>query len=117
MSSSRPVLVTGAAGFIGAYVCRALAARGEFVVGADNFNAYYEPQLKHDRVAALCPQVPIETLDIADKTAWDALVERHAPRAIVHLAAQAGVRYSLESPYTYLHSNLTAFLNVLEGCR
>ena len=117
MSSSPTVLVTGAAGFIGAYVCRALVARGDAVVGADNFNDYYDPQLKRDRVAALCPGVAIETLDIADKPAWDALIARLKPRAMVHLAAQAGVRYSLEQPYTYLHSNLTGFLNVLEGCR
>ncbi len=117
MSSSPPVLVTGAAGFIGAYVCRALVARGDDVVGVDNFNSYYDPALKHDRVDALCPTVPIERLDIADKAAWDALIDRLRPRAIVHLAAQAGVRYSLESPYTYLHSNLTGFLNVLESVR
>jgi UDP-glucuronate 4-epimerase len=117
MSSSRPVLVTGAAGFIGAYVCRALRARGETVLGCDNFNDYYAPALKRDRVAALCPEVEIVALDIADKAAWDALIARIQPRAIVHLAAQAGVRFSLESPYTYLHSNLTGFLNVLESCR
>ena len=116
-SSSAPVLVTGAAGFIGAYVCRALAARGDEVVGVDSFNSYYEPALKRARVAALCPAVAIETLDIADKSAWDAAIDRLRPRAIVHLAAQAGVRYSLESPYTYLDSNLRGFLNVLEGCR
>ena len=117
MPSSNPVLVTGAAGFIGAYVCRALRARGETVLGCDNFNDYYEPALKRDRVAALCPDVEIAALDIADKPAWDALIARVKPRAIVHLAAQAGVRFSLQSPYTYLHSNLTGFLNVLESCR
>ena len=116
-SSPAPVLVTGAAGFIGAYVCRALQARGDRVVGVDNFNAYYDPALKRARVAALCPALPLETLDIADKAAWDAMIDAVAPRAIVHLAAQAGVRYSLESPYTYLESNLRGFLNVLEGCR
>jgi len=111
------VLVTGAAGFIGAYVCRALIERGDAVVGVDNFNDYYDPRLKRDRVAALCPGVAIDALDVADKPAWDALVARVQPRAIVHLAAQAGVRYSLEHPYAYLHANLTGFLNVLEGCR
>ena len=117
MSAPNPVLVTGAAGFIGAYVCRALHARGERVLGCDNFNDYYAPKLKRDRVKALCPEVEIVDLDIADKPAWDAMIAARKPRAIVHLAAQAGVRFSLESPYTYLHSNLTGFLNVLESCR
>jgi len=117
MSDPRPVLITGAAGFIGAYTCRALLARGERVVGCDNLNDYYAPALKRDRVAALCPSLDLIELDVADKPAFDALVERLRPRAIVHLAAQAGVRYSLEQPYTYLHSNLTGFLNVIEACR
>ena len=111
------VLVTGAAGFIGAYVSRALLARGERVVGIDNFNSYYDPQLKRDRVAALCPQLDLRELDFADKPAFDALFAEIAPRAVIHLGAQAGVRYSLENPYAYLHSNWTGFLNVLEACR
>ncbi len=115
--SSRPVLVTGAAGFIGAYVCQALQARGTAVIGLDNFNAYYDPQLKHDRVQALCPGVPIETLDIADAAALDALFVRARPQSVIHLAAQAGVRYSLESPSTYIQSNLVGFGNMLEACR
>ena len=117
MSQSRPVLVTGAAGFIGAYVARALLARGDAALGCDSFNDYYAPKLKRDRVAALCPGLPMVELDLADKAALDALLARERPRAVVHLAAQAGVRYSLEHPYAYLHSNLEAFLNVLEGCR
>ena len=117
MSDPRPVLVTGAAGFIGAHVARALLARGEPVLGCDNFNDYYAPALKRDRVAALCPALSLLELDLADKPAYDALLDRARPRAVVHLAAQAGVRYSLEHPYAYLHSNLDAFLNVLEGCR
>ena len=117
MSDPRPVLVTGAAGFIGAYVSRALLARGDAVLGCDNFNDYYEPKLKRDRVAALCPSLELVELDLADKERWDALLAKVRPRAIVHLAAQAGVRYSLAHPYAYLHSNLDAFLNVLEGCR
>jgi UDP-glucuronate 4-epimerase len=117
MSDPRPVLVTGAAGFIGAYVARALLARGEAVIGCDNFNDYYAPALKRDRVAALCPTLPMAELDLANKAGVDALLQRERPRAVVHLAAQAGVRYSLEHPYAYLRSNLEAFLNVLEGCR
>ena len=111
------ILLTGAAGFIGAYVARALLARGDRVVGVDNFNDYYDPQIKRDRVAALCPSLDLHNLDIADKIAFDKLLEDVAPDRMIHLAAQAGVRYSLKNPYAYLHSNWAGFLNVLEGCR
>jgi len=111
------VLVTGAAGFIGAYVCRALAARGDQPAGLDNFNAYYDPRLKRDRVAALCPQVDIAEVDLADAGGLAALFDRVRPERVVHLAAQAGVRYSLESPETYVQSNLVGFLNLLQQCR
>jgi UDP-glucuronate 4-epimerase len=111
------ILVTGAAGFIGAYVCRALVARGERVLGLDNFNDYYDPQLKRDRVAALCPSLPIHRLDIADASALDSLFAEQRFTRVVHLAAQAGVRYSLQHPVAYAHSNLDGFLWVLEGCR
>jgi UDP-glucuronate 4-epimerase len=111
------ILVTGAAGFIGAYVARALLARGERVVGVDNFNDYYDPQLKRDRVAALCPALDLRTLDLADKAALDALFAQIKPDRVIHLAAQAGVRYSLKNPHAYLHSNLAGFLNMLEACR
>ncbi|HET8942187.1 MAG TPA: NAD-dependent epimerase/dehydratase family protein [Rudaea sp.] len=111
------ILLTGAAGFIGAYTARALLARGEHVVGVDNFNDYYDPQIKRDRVAALCPGLDLRTLDVADKPALDALFAQVRPNRIIHLAAQAGVRYSLQNPYAYLHSNWTGFLNILEACR
>ena len=111
------ILVTGAAGFIGAHVCRALAARGDAVVGLDNFNDYYDPQLKRDRVAALCPATPIELADVADRAVLDTLFDRHGVQRVIHLAAQAGVRYSLQNPRAYAHSNLDGFLNVLEACR
>lgn len=111
------VLVTGAAGFIGAYVCRALAARGERVVGLDNFNDYYDPQLKRDRVAALCPQVALEVADVADRAALLRVFETHGVERVIHLAAQAGVRYSLQKPEAYAHSNLDGFLAMLETCR
>jgi UDP-glucuronate 4-epimerase len=111
------VLVTGAAGFIGAHVCRALQARGDSVVGMDSFNAYYDPQLKRDRVDALCPDVEIATLDLVDAAGLAALFERVQPQRVIHLAAQAGVRYSLEAPGDYAQSNLVGFLNVLELCR
>ncbi|WP_045764860.1 NAD-dependent epimerase/dehydratase family protein [Xanthomonas albilineans] len=111
------VLVTGAAGFVGAYTCRALAARGETVVGLDNYNDYYDPQLKRDRVAALCPQVDIRMLDLIDREGLSALFDETRPERVVHLAAQAGVRYSLQNPQAYVDSNLVGFVNMLELCR
>jgi len=111
------ILVTGAAGFIGAYVCRALRARGDAVVGLDNYNDYYDPQLKRDRVAALCADIDVRTLDLGDRDGLGALFDEVRPTRVVHLAAQAGVRYSLENPYAYVDSNLVGFVNVLELCR
>lgn len=111
------ILVTGAAGFIGAYVCRALLARGERVVGLDSYNAYYDPQLKRDRVAALCPEADIRALDLTDRAGLTTLFDAAAPARVVHLAAQPGVRYSLHNPYAYVDSNLVGFVNLLELCR
>lgn len=111
------LLVTGAAGFIGAHVCQALAAAGQPVVGLDNYNDYYDPQIKRDRVAALCPQVDIRVLDLTDRAGLEALFDELKPTAVIHLAAQAGVRYSLENPQAYVDSNLTGFVNILELCR
>ncbi len=111
------ILVTGAAGFIGAYTCQALAARGERVVGLDNYNDYYDPQLKRDRVAALCPQLDIRALDLTDRDGLAALFDEIQPTRVIHLAAQAGVRYSLENPHAYVESNLVGFVNMLELCR
>ena len=113
------VLVTGAAGFIGAYVARALAARGERVVGLDNLNDYYAPGLKRDRAAALGAGRDFELIegDIADRGLLDRIWREHAPTRVVHLAAQAGVRYSIEAPRPYVHSNLVGFLEILEACR
>jgi UDP-glucuronate 4-epimerase len=110
-------LVTGAAGFIGAYTCQALLARGETVVGLDNYNDYYDPQIKRDRVAALCPDADIRTLELTDRDGLAALFEEVQPRRVIHLAAQAGVRYSLENPHAYVESNLAGFVNMLELCR
>ncbi len=112
-----PILVTGAAGFIGAHVTRALIARGERVVGLDNFNAYYDPRIKHDRVTALCPDADIRRIELADEAALAALFDEVRPARVIHLAAQAGVRYSLENPGTYVQSNLVGFGHVLELCR
>jgi UDP-glucuronate 4-epimerase len=111
------ILVTGAAGFIGAYTCRALRARGEAVVGLDNFNDYYDPRLKRDRVAALCPDVDIRALDLTDRDGLGALFDEVAPDRVINLAAQAGVRYSLTNPHAYVDSNLAGFVNLLELCR
>ena len=113
------VLVTGAAGFIGMHVVQRLAARGDQVVGIDNLNSYYEPALKAARLEQLepLPNFRFERLDIVDKPALDALFEGEKFDAVVHLAAQAGVRYSIDNPLAYGDSNLGGFLNVLEACR
>jgi UDP-glucuronate 4-epimerase len=113
------VLVTGAAGFIGMHVVQRLAARGDTVLGIDSLNAYYDPALKQarlDRLATL-DAFRFERLDIADGRALDALFAIEEFDAVVHLAAQAGVRYSIDNPLAYGDSNLTGFLNVLEACR
>jgi UDP-glucuronate 4-epimerase len=114
-----PVLVTGAAGFIGMQVARQLLADGGEVVGIDNLNAYYDPRLKEARVAELekSPRFRFEKIDIADRKAMADLFAVHSFPHVVHLAAQAGVRHSLVDPYAYADANIGGFLNVLEGCR
>jgi UDP-glucuronate 4-epimerase len=114
-----PVLVTGSAGFIGYHLIEALIARGETVVGVDNLNPYYDPRLKQDRLARLRrhPGYRHHTLDLADGEALRRVFETEKPDRVVNLAAQAGVRYSLEHPETYVQSNLVGFANVLECCR
>ncbi|MFO1503972.1 MAG: NAD-dependent epimerase, partial [Steroidobacteraceae bacterium] len=113
------VLVTGAAGFIGSTVSRRLLDRGDEVVGLDNLNAYYDPKLKEARLARLTPRngFSFAKLDLADAAGMAALFKREKFERVVHLAAQAGVRYSLENPQAYVDSNVTGTLNVLEGCR
>lgn len=120
------VLVTGAAGFIGAGVCERLLARGDQVVGVDNLNPYYDPSLKQARLQRLEAQAAasgspsawrFHQLDLADGPALAALLAAVGPRRLIHLAAQAGVRYSLENPGAYVQSNLVAMGHVLEGCR
>lgn len=115
----RAVLVTGAAGFIGMHTCLRLLARGEQVVGIDNLNDYYDPQLKRDRLSRLCVHgnFRFERVDIADGASLRSLFEGSGIDRVVHLAAQAGVRYSLENPKAYVDSNLVGFANVLECCR
>lgn len=114
-----PVLVTGAAGFIGHAVAHRLLDRGEAVVGLDSFNAYYDPALKEARAANLTgrPGFRLVRGDIADAPTLAALVQERGIRRIVHLAAQAGVRYSIENPFAYQHANLAGHLSVLEAAR
>lgn len=112
------VLVTGAAGFIGSYVVEALNKRDDDVVGIDNINDYYDPQLKYDRLKRIeNKQFKFIKMDIADRNEMAELFRREKFDSVVHLAAQAGVRYSIENPYAYVDSNLVGFMNILEGCR
>ncbi|WP_426234651.1 NAD-dependent epimerase [Pseudomonas sp. TWP3-2] len=113
------ILVTGAAGFIGFHTVQRLCREGFEVVGVDNLNAYYDVSLKRSRLELLqtAPQFEFLTLDIVDKSALVSLFETHRFEYVVHLAAQAGVRYSLDNPDVYGQSNLLGFLNLLEACR
>ena len=113
------VLVTGAAGFIGFHVAQRLLSSGRDVVGLDSVNDYYDPALKEARLDILKRQSNFTFVksDLADREATRALFAQHRFPAVVHLAAQAGVRYSLENPHAYTDANIEGFLNVLEGCR
>lgn len=117
--TDQAILVTGAAGFIGFHVARQLLAEGRSVVGLDNLNSYYDPALKQARLAQLGNESRFSFVraDLADREAMAALFARHRFSEVVHLAAQAGVRHSIEHPQSYADSNLQGFLNVLEGCR
>jgi UDP-glucuronate 4-epimerase len=128
------ILVTGTAGFIGFHLAQQLLARGDEVVGLDNINDYYDPALKYGRLAesgiakeviaegqltgsSIHPNYRFIKLDLQDKDGIDRLFQQEKFDAVCHLAAQAGVRYSLENPYAYVHSNITGFMNILEACR
>jgi UDP-glucuronate 4-epimerase len=113
------ILVTGAAGFIGYHTATRLLERGDTVVGLDNMSDYYDVSLKEARLARLRPHTSFrfERLDVADRDGMTALFARERFDRVVHLAAQAGVRYSLLNPHAYVDSNIVGFLNILEGCR
>jgi UDP-glucuronate 4-epimerase len=117
--SREPVLITGAAGFIGFALARRLLEDNRAIVGIDSINDYYDPALKEARLAVLrqFKQFTFYKLDLADRKSVEAIFRDGSFGPVVHLAAQAGVRYSLKNPYAYLDANLTGFLNVLEGCR
>ena len=118
-SAAEPILVTGAAGFIGFCFARRLLESGRAVIGIDNVNTYYDPALKEARLAKLneLPGFTFHRLDLSDRAATEKLFHSGRFPCVVHLAAQAGVRYSLQNPHAYLDANLAGFLNVLEGCR
>jgi len=116
------ILVTAGAGFIGFHLIQALLRRGDEVVNIDNLNSYYAPQLKHDRLAEIAkhPQAvqhQFIEMDIADRPAVASIFAQHQFDVVVNLAAQAGVRYSIDNPHAYVDSNLVGFVNILEGCR
>lgn len=113
------ILVTGAAGFIGSALSQKLLARGDSVYGIDNLNAYYDVSLKEARLALLTakPDFEFRKLDVSDRDGMADFFKKEKFDAVVHLAAQAGVRYSIENPHAYIDSNVVGFCNVLEGCR
>ena len=117
--SDQAILVTGAAGFIGFHVARQLLAEGRDVVGLDNLNTYYDPALKQARLNLLRndPRFSFVQADLADRAAIAALFARHRFAVVIHLAAQAGVRHSIDHPHAYSDANLEGFTNILEGCR
>ncbi len=119
MGSAASTLITGAAGFIGFHLARRLLARGEAVLGVDNLNDYYDPALKQARLVQLenHPSFSFVKLDVADRLGMAQLFAQGRIARVVHLAAQAGVRYSLQNPWAYIEANVQGFMTILEGCR
>ncbi len=119
MNEEKRILVTGAAGFIGAFLAKSLLEQGAYVVGIDNCNDYYDVSLKEARLAMLCSfdRFTFVKGDISDSSAVDAVFANYQPQIVVNLAAQAGVRYSIENPQVYIESNLIGFFHILEACR
>jgi len=113
------ILVTGSAGFIGSTVILQLLARGDEVIGIDNHNNYYDPAIKEARLSRFAehPNYTHFRIDIANRQAIDQIFKTLKPQRVINLAAQAGVRYSIENPYAYIDSNIVGFANILEGCR
>jgi UDP-glucuronate 4-epimerase len=113
------ILLTGVAGFIGMHTAQRLLERGDEVIGVDNLNDYYDVNLKNARLARLLqyPNFSFKKLGVEDRFAMAELFAQHKPQRVVHLAAQAGVRYSLENPHAYIDANIQGFMNILEGCR
>ena len=118
-TTPQTILVTGAAGFIGFHYVRKLCEAGHNVYGIDSLNAYYDPTLKHARLHELShlKNFSFDEIDLADRPAMEAYFSRVKPEIVVNLAAQAGVRYSIQNPHAYVDSNLVGFMNILEGCR
>jgi UDP-glucuronate 4-epimerase len=119
MMSDQAILVTGAAGFIGFHITRELLAQGCHIVGLDSLNDYYDPALKQSRLTILRENAKFDFVhaDLSDRASTARLFEKHRFPVVIHLAAQAGVRYSIDQPHAYADANLEGFLNVLEGCR
>jgi len=113
------ILITGTAGFIGNNLAKRLLARGDEVIGIDNLNDYYDVSLKKARLSLIDsnPNFTEARIDLEDRQAVEALFDQHKPNKVVNLAAQAGVRYSIENPYAYIESNIFGFVNILQGCR
>ena len=113
------ILLTGAAGFIGMHCIERLLASGDSVVGVDNLNDYYDVSLKHDRLARIVAHENFSNhvISVEDRDAMAELFAAEQPDRVIHLAAQAGVRYSLENPHAYIDANIQGFMNILEGCR
>ena len=111
------ILVTGTAGFIGSHLAHRLLDRGDEIIGVDNVNDYYDVNLKEARLKRLTDKAGFTEVrqDVADRAAMEALFAEHKPERVVHLAAQAGVRYSIENPHAYVDANLVGFMNILEG--